>query len=139
MATRETVFGVCNWLMVGIALAMCAYVFTDMFSPPSQSEGTPLARQKQYRVSIPTSAVTSSPSKVEAKSVSALVPNGSAGRQPQPAGGRGLDSESPEVRFANAPYVSGPSAPIPNMNRHLLPPGMENEDNSLSNQPRPKK
>lgn len=135
MATKKTVFGVCNWLMVGIALALCAYVFTDMFSPPRQSEGTSLAQQEKYRVSIPTSTLISSPPKVEMKAVSALVPNGSAGRQPQPAGSPGRDSEFPESRFAYAPYVVAPATAIPNMNRQTLPPGMENEDNSLSVQP----
>ena len=138
MATKETVSGVCNWLMVGVAAAMCAYVFADMFSPPPQSEGTSLAQQGQFRVSIPTSTVTSSPPKVEAKAVSALVTNGSASRQSLPAGSPGI-GVPPGTRVPDAPIVIGPSQPIPTMNRHMLPPGMENEDNALSNQPRPKR
>lgn len=137
MVTKGAIFGVCNWLMVGIALAMCAYIFTDMFSSPPQSEG--LSQQGQYRVSTPGSPVTSSPPGVEAKAVSALGPIGNASRPIQPAGSSGRNGASPISESANVPYPSPTRPPVPNVNRHLLPPGMENEDNALSDQPRPKK
>lgn len=123
--------------MVGIALVMCAYVATDLFSPPHQSEWTFPAQQDQFRVSIPSPTVTFPPLKSEARTASAPVPTGNAGRQMQPIGGGDTGSRvAPQSYWGGAP-VDVP-APIPRRtaNRQSSPFGMENEDNPLP-QPRP--
>ena len=137
MTSKETVFGVCNWLMACIAIAVCGYAFTSMFSSPPRSEWIVSAQQDQGRY-VPSSAVTSSPAtKAAAKAAPASMPNANAGRPLDNSAGRPAFPQ--ESVWGDAPVSTAPATPIPALNPYTLPPGMENEANPNPPPPRPKK
>ncbi|MGA2262899.1 MAG: hypothetical protein ABSH28_15885 [Acidobacteriota bacterium] len=146
MASKRTIWMVCNYLMAGTAVAMCAYIFSFMFSSTRFGELPAIPQQNQSRVSVPASSVvTEPPAKAKEQASHAIVSNGNVGGGQAPATNAGVQqpraaapasptgTSAPPI-WGDAPHVlAGP--PIPNANRQMLPPGFENEDNSLTQAP----
>jgi hypothetical protein len=141
VASKRTILMVCNYLMAGTAVVVCAYIFSVMFSSRQFGEPPAVPQQNQSRISVPASSVaTEPPATTKEQASHALVSNGnaSAGQAPAPSAGvQQARAEAPvsptrtnASPWGDAPHVlAGP--PTATVNRGLLPPGMENEDNSL--------
>jgi hypothetical protein len=114
-------------------------------SVPSSRVPTPPAQVEMQGVSRAVSTLATNvsaggeqPATNKGVAQSLAIDNGGA----QPAMNRGAGGLGPadasserlvsQAAWGNAPYAVAPSVPAPTANRALLPPGMENEDNSMN-------
>lgn len=68
--SKETIFGICNWLMAGIALIICFMVFRDLFSTPSQTRYDPFGPPRRVeQKAAPSRPVIQNPSEAPGGSI----------------------------------------------------------------------